>query len=137
MVRRSSRYRVPASEKPDRAAILKTAIRELSRKAGLLVAYRRFTGLHVAAVRTLQAQSRLDELIAHFLSECPSNVTIPTAMERAARIARTAYDGEWWVCTPTDIPPAWLGEGDEYISREQVRVIVEGGVSAFDLPTWR
>jgi hypothetical protein len=129
-------YHPPRAERPDHAALFIEAGRTITRNAGLLDAYRRGTGLLIRAVRTTAAQDSLAAAIKESATKCPYNGGVPGAAQHAGKMAMCAYLGQWWTSELVCAEPASLGDGDEYVSRDEVRERVERGVSAFAPPAW-
>ncbi len=114
-------------EAADHEALFVRAGRSISRKAGLVDAYRRGSGLLLICVRTDEAARRLAEIVETCRRRGASSVA--ESADVAGRLAMCAYLGTWWRCALVDEPPQTLGPGDEWFSKAQVREMVEGRVS--------
>ncbi len=126
MVRRSPRWRA-AKEEIDHVAMFAEEAKRIVRNSGLLMAYRKGTGLLLAANQSPLAGELLNEAglrCAQAYVALGHNDRL-SALEIAAKHARLAYTGHFWTATPCGGEPIRLAPGDEYFSSITVATSIE------------
>src|SRR5690606_4670172 len=126
MVRRSPRWRAP-KEEIDHAAMFAEEAKRIVRNSGLLMAYRSGAGLLLAANRSPLTEELLHEAglrCTQAYVALGHNDRL-SALEIAAKHARLAYTGHFWIATPCSGEPIRLSSGDEYFSIVTVSAIIE------------
>jgi hypothetical protein len=121
------RFRLPPRPVYDIRALFLDEALKIARGAGILDAYRKASGMVVVVNKSTAAIENLRAAAEQARQVCPTEYRYDwaRAMEHAAKMARCTYVGQWWTVSRCSFEPETLMSGDEYFSRETIRLIVE------------